>query len=167
MKRRRAVCVVCAGLVALYPLGATTAEGEAALKVDRAASEIKIDGRLDEAAWADALKIPLLYEWSPGDNVEPPVATECLVTYDDSALYVAFRAHDAEPSEIRAHLMDRDLINTSCRSVLVRDLHLQIRGGGTVGDDDLSHVHVHHDRVATAARRDLEQVGALAFAASS
>ena len=61
---------VCAGLVTLFPLRATAAEGEAALKVDRAASEIKIDGRLDEAAWADALKIPLLYEWSPGDNDE-------------------------------------------------------------------------------------------------
>ncbi len=72
------------------------------------ASPVRVDGVLDEAAWADATVIPLTHEWFPSDNVEPPVATECLVTFDGENLYVAFRAHDPDPSQIRAHLADRD-----------------------------------------------------------
>jgi len=77
-------------------------------EVERATSEIEIDGVLDEAAWEEALVVPLPYEWFPGDNVPPPVETEALVTYDAHHLYVGFRAHDPEPEAIRAHLMDRD-----------------------------------------------------------
>ncbi|HEX6201017.1 MAG TPA: sugar-binding protein, partial [Thermoanaerobaculia bacterium] len=77
-------------------------------EIERATSEIEIDGVLDEAAWAEALVVPLPYEWFPGDNVPPPVETEALVTYDSHYLYVGFRAHDPEPEAIRAHLMDRD-----------------------------------------------------------
>ncbi len=93
----------------------TAAESTAAEKpglrrfeVSQATSEIRIDAVLDEPAWADALVIDLPYEWFPGDNVEPPVRTECLVTYSKRTLYVAFRASDPEPGKIRAHLMDRD-----------------------------------------------------------
>lgn len=73
-----------------------------------AASEIRVDGVLDEAAWADATVVPLTHEWSPGDNAAPPVETECLVTFDDDNLYVGFRAHDPDPGRIRAYLADRD-----------------------------------------------------------
>jgi hypothetical protein len=73
-----------------------------------ATSEIRVDGALDEAAWADATVMPLTHEWSPGDNVAPPVETECLVTFDGANLYVGFRAHDPDPSQIRAYLADRD-----------------------------------------------------------
>ena len=71
-------------------------------QVPRAASSIEVDGQLDEAAWAQAAVVPIAYEWTPGDNVTPPVATEGLVTYDDAHLYVAWRAHDPEPAKIRA-----------------------------------------------------------------
>jgi hypothetical protein len=73
-----------------------------------ATSPIKIDGVLDEPAWATALVLPLAYQWFPGDNTAAPVATECLLTFDNENLYVAFRAHDPHPKEIRAHLADRD-----------------------------------------------------------
>ena len=73
-----------------------------------ATSEIRVDGLLDEPAWAGATVVPLTHEWSPRDNAEPPVATECLVTFDDDNLYVGFRAHDPEPGRIRAYLADRD-----------------------------------------------------------
>ena len=74
-----------------------------------ATSEIQVDSVLDEPAWQQAVVIPLAREWAPGDNVEPPVATECLVTFDDDNLYVAFRAFDPEPEKIRARLADRDV----------------------------------------------------------
>jgi hypothetical protein len=50
--------------------------------VPRATVPLKIDGVLDDEAWAAAPKIPLPFEWQPGDNVPAPVETECLVTYD-------------------------------------------------------------------------------------
>jgi len=71
-------------------------------------SPIRIDGDLDEAAWAQAGKLDIQYECAPGDNVPPPVKSEVLVTFDRSHLYVAFRCFDPEPEKIRAHLMDRD-----------------------------------------------------------
>lgn len=89
--------------------------------VTRATSEIKIDGVLEEQAWADAVIIKLPYEWLPGDNIPSPVDTDCLVTYNDNYFYVAFRCHDPDPSKIRAHLMDRDATDT-----LIQDDHICI-----------------------------------------
>ncbi|MEA2601691.1 MAG: hypothetical protein QOF89_2683 [Acidobacteriota bacterium] len=77
-------------------------------RIERAASEIVVDGVLDEAAWQKAAKIELKYETRPGENTPPAVATEAFVTYDAGHIYVAFRAHDPDPSAIRAHVSDRD-----------------------------------------------------------
>ncbi len=71
-------------------------------------SPIEVDGALLEAAWQSATVVPLTHEWAPSDNAAPPVATECLVTFDDENLYVAFRASDPDPAQIRAFLADRD-----------------------------------------------------------
>jgi hypothetical protein len=80
--------------------------------ISAATSEIKVDGVLDEQAWEDATVIKLPYEWLPGDNIPAPVDTDCLVTFDKKYFYVGFRCYDPEPSKIRAHLMDRDSIDT-------------------------------------------------------
>jgi len=93
----------------------------AKFNVLKASAPITIDGVLDEAAWSAAPVIPLPFEWTPGDNVPPPVDTQCLVTYDLRNLYVAFRCFDPEPKKIRAHLMDRDDTDT-----LILDDHISI-----------------------------------------
>ncbi|MCP4901502.1 MAG: carbohydrate binding family 9 domain-containing protein [bacterium] len=85
----------------------------------RSESPIKVDGLLDEPAWSEATPIPLNYEWFPGDQTEPPVGTDAFVTYDDDYFYIAFKAYDPDPSSVRAHLMDRDSINT-----FVQDDHI-------------------------------------------
>ena len=82
------------------------------LSVTQAVSAILIDGNLDEEAWKHAAILDIRYEWTPGENVPPPVKSECLVTYDLSRVYIAFRCYDPEPGKIRAHLMDRDSIDT-------------------------------------------------------
>jgi len=92
------------------------------LEIHRATSPIQIDGSLDEPAWGSALAFDIPYEWQPGDNTVPPVATDFLVTYDDHYLYAAFKAHDPRPAEVRAHLMDRDSIDT-----LVQDDHVVLQ----------------------------------------
>ena len=79
-----------------------------AFTIKPASSAITVDGELSEAAWANATQIPLIYEWQPGDNVPATVETICLVTFDAERLYVAFRAKDPNPGDIRAHYADRD-----------------------------------------------------------
>jgi hypothetical protein len=77
-------------------------------QVTRAASRVKVDGVLDEKAWHQALTLELPLEIEPGENVPAPVTTDCMITYDDYSLYVAFRAYDPDPSKIRARITDRD-----------------------------------------------------------
>jgi hypothetical protein len=117
----KSIVVLAAALLAAWsgpglaavPSGIASQENPAKAESARydvppAASKIKVDGILDEAAWDIAAVVPLLYEWTPGDNIAPPVKTDCLVTYDLNNLYIAFRCYDPEPGKIRAHLMDRD-----------------------------------------------------------
>lgn len=109
-------------LAATLPLAAQEPAAAPALRqfeVTKASSAIKVDGVLDEAAWSTALVIDLPYEWFPGDNVKPPVATDALLTFDEDNVYVAFRAFDPEPTAIRANLMDRDSL-----AAFVQDDHI-------------------------------------------
>ncbi len=112
---KEGVCLLagCAALLlAVQAVAAQDAGAPAASRnhftVAPAASLIDVDGDLAEAAWESAARIPLLHEWFPGDNVAAPVATECLVTFDDDNLYVGFRASDPDAAAIRAYLADRD-----------------------------------------------------------
>lgn len=78
----------------------------------KAVSKIKIDGVLNEEAWKHPEKIGIDYEWTPGDATTPPVKTDVMVTFDEKNFYIAFVCYDPDPKKIRAHLMDRDSINT-------------------------------------------------------
>jgi hypothetical protein len=78
--------------------------------VPRAASEVVIDGVIDEQVWRDALTLELNYEVRPGENIEPPVRTVVFITHDEAHVLVAFRAYDPEPERIRARYRDRDEI---------------------------------------------------------
>jgi len=78
-------------------------------EIHEASGPIRVDGNLDEEAWKTAATIPLNYEWHPGDNVPAPTKTDVLLTFDRQNLYVGFRAHDAKPAAISAHLTDRDI----------------------------------------------------------
>jgi hypothetical protein len=89
--------------------------------IAEATSPIRVDGILDEPAWGDCEIIKLSYEWMPGDNVPPPVETDCLVTFDRGNFYVGFRCYDPDPSKIRAHLMDRDSMD-----IFIQDDHINI-----------------------------------------
>ena len=71
---------------------------------------VNIDGLLNDEAWSDALKIDMPYEIWPGENLPAIVHTEALLVYTKSYLYVGFKAHDPNPSEIQAHYIDRDNI---------------------------------------------------------
>ena len=104
---RRVVAAALLLAAAASPVGAQSSR-ERPYPVRRATSEIVVDGRVLEEAWADALTLELRYEVRPGENVEPPVRTEMFLAYDDTRLLVAFKCHDPDPSQIRARYTDRD-----------------------------------------------------------
>jgi hypothetical protein len=107
---RRAMLAVTAILTAGAHQPATAAFAPVfrpTMVVSRAAGEIAIDGRLDDAGWAAAGRDDHFVERSPGENAEPQVRTEAAVTYDDDNLYVAFLCHD-DPRRLRATMCQRD-----------------------------------------------------------
>ena len=76
--------------------------------VPMTSTAVHVDGVLDEEAWEHALVLELPFEFSPGENVPPPVRTQVLLTYDRGHLYAAFRCFDDNPEAIRARLSDRE-----------------------------------------------------------
>ncbi len=67
-----------------------------------------MDGVVDEEMWRDALRLEMPYEIWPGENAAAGIRTEAYLAHTDSHLYVAFKAWDPEPEQIRARMSDRD-----------------------------------------------------------
>ena len=104
-------CLLCCLLLAV-PVAALArgqaAAGPAPTQIPQLDGGIEIDGSIDEAAWQQAARIDLEYEFNPGDNIPAPVETTLRMGYTPDALYLAFDARDPDPAKIRAHLTDRD-----------------------------------------------------------
>jgi hypothetical protein len=76
----------------------------------RMAGEIKLDGILDESAWASAARIDTFFETVFGDNRSPVVKTLASVGYDDKYLYIGLNCDDPDPTKLRAPFTDRDQV---------------------------------------------------------
>lgn len=72
---------------------------------------ITIDGQLDEPPWSTAARLELRYELRQTENGPAPVETELLLMHDEREIYLAFRAFDPDPQQIRARLNDRDRVD--------------------------------------------------------
>ena len=68
----------------------------------------RIDGRLDDAIWAQAEPASGFTQRSPLDGQPATESTVVRVAYDADAIYVAGRMYDAEPSRIVTELGRRD-----------------------------------------------------------
>jgi len=77
-------------------------------ELPRLSGEIEIDGVLSEGEWNDAVRVDLDIETTPAENGPAAVKTSVYLVEDGENLYVAFDAHDLDPSAIRAYLRDRD-----------------------------------------------------------
>ena len=83
--------------------------------VERKVSEIArtstpptLDGRLDDAVWAQATVIEDLHQYDPVQNGEPTETSRFYVLYDDDNLYVGARLLDSNPDEIDARQLIQD-----------------------------------------------------------
>jgi hypothetical protein len=102
------IAAACAAVVPSFPAGAQATPERPAYRAQRIDAEIRVDGQLDESAWSAAPTFELAYETRPAENTPAPMKTEVWIVYDSSNLYAAFRAHDPDPSRIRARFSDRD-----------------------------------------------------------
>jgi hypothetical protein len=77
------------------------------LSLHKVNQPINIDGELDDAGWKTASVARNFSEFYPGDQTEPAVNTEVLLTYDSNNFYFAFICYD-DPAKVRASYIDRD-----------------------------------------------------------
>lgn len=69
---------------------------------------VRIDGKLDEAAWADAVPVDAFTQRDPDEGKPVSERTEVRILIGEDALYVGARLYDREPSKIRRRLVRRD-----------------------------------------------------------
>src|SRR6185503_17029771 len=85
------------------------AAGPAMLAATRVSgAEPTIDGKLDDAAWAQATIATDFMQFEPAEGQPATERTEARVLYGADALFVAMRAYDREPSAIAGQLTRRD-----------------------------------------------------------
>ncbi|WP_223643675.1 DUF5916 domain-containing protein [Corallococcus sp. EGB] len=83
-------------------------EGEQVLRAVRAMGPIQVDGKLDEAAWANAPVFDAFVERYPQAGRVPSEKTELRILYDEDTLYVGVVARDSQPALIDRRLGRRD-----------------------------------------------------------
>jgi hypothetical protein len=79
-------------------------------RIEGAAAAAAIDGKLDEAVWAQAAMLTGFSQFAPLDNIPAADSTEVLMWYSPTALYVGIRAFEPHGA-VHATLADRDKIS--------------------------------------------------------
>ncbi len=83
------------------------------LAATRTATAIKLDGVLDDAAWASAPVAGQFTQFRPHPGPAERLPTEVRVLYDDAAMYVGARMVEASPDSIKRELTQRDNIGNT------------------------------------------------------
>lgn len=82
--------------------------GHVTLRATRVAQPIKIDGKLDDAIYAEVQAITDFIQQDPNEGAPISEKTEMWVLYDDRNIYVSCRCSDEHPERIVANEMRRD-----------------------------------------------------------
>ncbi|UCG86104.1 MAG: carbohydrate binding family 9 domain-containing protein [Gemmatimonadota bacterium] len=82
-----------------------------ALRAERGSP--RVDGKLDDPVWQNAVVITGFTQIDPNDGAQPSERTEVRVTYDDHALYVGARLYDSDPGSVAGRLGRRDSFTPS------------------------------------------------------
>lgn len=91
----------------------------------------RIDGRLVEAEWQEALRVSDFVQRIPRDGAVPSESTYVYLMYTDETLFVGVRAFDTEPHRIVATVMQRDdfTITSNDQFVVAIDSYNDKRNG--------------------------------------
>ncbi len=93
------------------------------------ASAPVIDGRLDDAVWADARVADAFTQIQPDPGAAATLRTEVRIAYDADAIYVAARMYDPHPDSIAAQLTRRDEVGYSGQFLVAFDSYHDHRTG--------------------------------------
>ncbi|MEO7237806.1 MAG: carbohydrate binding family 9 domain-containing protein, partial [Gemmatimonadales bacterium] len=96
-------------------------KGSPTAEIPRQESEIQVDGKLDEPAWARATRLTGFWQYQPVDGRPAEEQTEVLVWYSPDAIHFGVIAQDRQPNTIRATVADRDNIDNEDYVVLDLD----------------------------------------------
>jgi len=96
----------------------------------RTAAPVRLDGKLDEAAWAAATPVTEFTQYDPDEGKPASEATEARVLYDDEALYVGVRLHDRGHVNTRLGRRDMDLSDADWFGVQIDSYHDHLTGFG-------------------------------------
>lgn len=81
---------------------------------------IKIDGELDEAAWTATVPAGDFIQNTPIPGKPATLRSEVWVLYDNTAMYIGAKLHDARPDSILREMTERDNIgNTDWFAVII------------------------------------------------
>ncbi len=82
--------------------------GRPTMRPPRTREGPRVDGRLDDAVWRDALRITDFVQQNPLEGAPATEATDVWIAYDSQNFYLAVHAHYSDPSLMRANRNDRD-----------------------------------------------------------
>ncbi len=97
------------------------------LQATQLRSGIELDGRMDDAAWAQAPVATGFVQFQPDEGAPASERTEARVLYGDEALYVFMRAFDSEPDSIVGQVTRRDQMSYSDALGVVVDSYFDRR----------------------------------------
>jgi hypothetical protein len=80
---------------------------------------VRVDGRLDDEAWAQAVPVTDFVQKEPTEGASPTEDTEVRIVYDNSALYIGARMYDRGGAGIQAPLGRRDDVEEQAEYILV------------------------------------------------
>lgn len=92
-----------------------SAPSQKTLGAKKTFAAIKIDGKLDEAAWKEAVPASDFIEWRPnfGAHEDANSRTEVYLLYDNTAVYIGGYCHEPSPDSISKELVGRDQVGVN------------------------------------------------------
>jgi hypothetical protein len=103
------------------------------LAAKRTMASIKIDGKIDEAAWKEATPATNFVEWRPdfGAVEDKDTRTEIYLLYDNAAIYVGGYCHERNKDSVSRELVGRDVVGVNDFVGVIFDTYLdKINGFG-------------------------------------
>lgn len=83
----------------------------------RTTGRIVIDGRLDDAAWREAVPIREFIQSQPDEGYPPTEPTVVRILYDAKKLYLGALCYDSEPEKLVVTTLERDFPGMSTRDM--------------------------------------------------
>jgi hypothetical protein len=105
------------------PSGGDPHGGAVSISAARATGAVRVDGRLDEAAWSAATPAAEFTQLDPAEGQPASERTEVRVLYDDEALYLGVRLHDSAPVTTRLGRRDMSMEASDWLTVILDSYH--------------------------------------------